>query len=217
MRRRPSAGPASRPPSGPRDSGGAGRGGPVMARRRWLQAVAASGLGGLLGPGRAQPSPRPPAELDAELPGARLLGQGRMRHLGFAVYDARLWAGPGFRAADFARHAFALELQYLRRLEGAAIADRSLVEMGRVGTVPDAQAGPWRQALREAFPDVAAGDRLTGLHRPAGPARFFHNGRLTGEIRDADFAPLFFAIWLSPATPEPALRRALLQGAGEGP
>jgi hypothetical protein len=34
--------------------------------------------------------------------------------------------------------------------------------------------------------------------------------RFTGEIRDAAFARLFFAVWLSPRTSEPALRSALL-------
>jgi hypothetical protein len=37
------------------------------------------------------------------------------------------------------------------------------------------------------------------------------NGQPLGEIRDAEFARRFFAIWLSPQTSEPKLRLALLQ------
>jgi len=34
--------------------------------------------------------------------------------------------------------------------------------------------------------------------------------RRDAEVRDAELAPLFFGIWLSPATSEPALRQSLL-------
>ena len=64
--------------------------------------------------------------------------------------------------------------------------------------------------MTRLFPDVRAGDRITGVHRPGTGARFFVNGRLQGELPDADFARLFFGIWLSPRTSEPALREALL-------
>ena len=68
----------------------------------------------------------------------------------------------------------------------------------------------WLDAMMRLFPDVRAGDRITGVHRPGTGARFFVNGRLQGELPDADFARLFFGIWLSPRTSEPALREALL-------
>ena len=53
---------------------------------------------------------------------------------------------------------------------------------------------------------------LTGVHVPDSAARFFLNGKFVGEIRDAEFARLFFGIWLSPRTSEPKLRNALLAG-----
>jgi hypothetical protein len=43
---------------------------------------------------------------------------------------------------------------------------------------------------------------------------FLLNGQPAGEIRDPEFARLFFGIWLSPRTSEPAMRRALLAGRG---
>jgi hypothetical protein len=57
---------------------------------------------------------------------------------------------------------------------------------------------------------VHAGDRITGVHRPGEAAVFFVNGRGVGEVRDARFAQLFFGIWLSPRTSQPALRASLL-------
>src|SRR5512141_3284102 len=89
--------------------------------------------------GAATPAPcvavaaqEPPAAREV-LPGARLAGQGRLTWWGLEVYDARLWVPPGFAAADFADHPFALELRYLRELRGAAIAQHSIDEMRRAG------------------------------------------------------------------------------------
>jgi nucleotide-binding universal stress UspA family protein len=157
-----------------------------------------------------------PAEVHAALPSVRLQGTMRYRWLGLAIYDARLWrpAAAPVTAQDYAARAFALELVYARRLSGEGIADRSIDEMRRLDDdLVAAQAEAWRAAMRAAFPDVQAGDRLVGLNRPGAGVRFLHNGRPTGEIADADFARLFFGIWLSPRGPEPQLRAALL-GAG---
>ncbi|MCR5885008.1 chalcone isomerase family protein [Rhizobacter sp. J219] len=96
------------------------------------------------------------------------------------------------------------------RLVGKRIAERSLVEMRKVGEVPDDKATAWLAAMEQAFPDVKAGDRITGLYRPTDGMRFFVNGKAGREVRDAAFARLFIGIWLSPRSSEPALRRALL-------
>ena len=64
--------------------------------------------------------------------------------------------------------------------------------------------------MTATFPGVREGARLTGVHRPGEAARFHFNGASVGELRDAEFARLFFGIWLSARTSEPALRDALL-------
>jgi hypothetical protein len=155
-----------------------------------------------------------PAELQDALPQGRLLGGGRLRVFGFQVYDARLWAGPGFRVDSFATQALALELSYLRAFEGQAIAERSITEMRRAAPFSDDLAERWSAALRNVLPDVKKGDRLMGVHTPGVGAAFWMNGKPLGEIRDAEFAKRFFGIWLAPGTSEPGLRNALLAGAG---
>ncbi|WP_239467123.1 chalcone isomerase family protein [Rhodoferax koreense] len=161
----------------------------------------------------AQPAP---AEVRAALPDAVAVGSTRLRVWGFAVYDATLWAAPGFRPEAYATQAFALELRYLRDFASADIARRSIDEMRRSASIDEARSQRWQAAMRAAFPDVKAGDRITGFYRPAGAeaavARFTFNGQPAGEIRDGDFAPLFFGIWLSAKTSEPAMREALIGG-----
>ncbi len=82
--------------------------------------------------------------------------------------------------------------------------------MRRLASFSEAQAQAWRQAMQAAFPDVGPGDVLTGLHLPGQGVRFLANGQVTADIQDAEFAQLFFGIWLSERTSEPRLRQALL-------
>lgn len=153
-------------------------------------------------------------ELGALLPQSRLIGKGRLTFWGFQVYDARLWALPGFKPDTLAVQPFALELSYLRGFDSQVVAERSIAEMRRSASISDAQAKAWIDDMMRALPDVKKGDRVLGLHRPGVGAQFFMNGKPTGEIRDAEFARLFFGIWLSPKTSEPELRAALLAGLG---
>ncbi|WP_211231724.1 chalcone isomerase family protein [Ottowia thiooxydans] len=151
-----------------------------------------------------------PVELRTALPAARLVGTGVLRFFGLRVYEARLWAAPGFLPENYAQHAFALELVYERKLEGKAIAERSIAEMRRVGNFTEEQSRQWLALMTQAFPDVAAGDRLLGLCDGQGEVSFVHNGKQTVRIRDAEYARLFFGIWLAPQSSSPALRTALL-------
>ena len=152
----------------------------------------------------------PPAEVSAALPGALLQGQGRLRYFGLHIYDAALWSLAPLPPGDPLGTALALKLRYARKLAGSAIADRSLDEMKRVGDFSPTDGQRWLEAMKQAFPDVMAGDRITGVHRPGIGAAFFVNGKPTAEVRDAQFARLFFGVWLSPRTSQPALRAALL-------
>jgi hypothetical protein len=153
----------------------------------------------------------PPAEVLAALPDAHYRGSGKLTFLRLHVYDARLWVQSNFNPDDFEQQALALELQYARNLKGELIAERSLVEMRKHSDVSPQQSELWLAEMKKMFPDVAAGDRITGLQFPGESTRFYLNGKLRGEVRDAEFTRAFFSIWLSPRTSEPKLRVALLK------
>ena len=179
---------------------------PDLSRRRAALLLAALPLAAMAS--RA-PHALPP-EVAAELRGAQLLGAGKLRYLGLHVYDIRLWGEPGTTGRDLPSATLALELEYARALDGQAIAERSLKEMQGLASIDAPQAERWLQQMRQIFPDVKKGDRVTGVQHPGQAARFFVNGQPRGEVRDAEFTRLFFGIWLSPRTSQPKLREALL-------
>ena len=161
----------------------------------------------------AQAASALPGEVASELPAAQYSGAARLRFFGFDVYDSKLWVGSGFKATDYAKSPFALELSYLRSLSGAAIAERSIKEMRRVGPISAEQEARWLKAMQEAFPDVKAGDRIVGLHTPGTGARFWYNGQSRPAVPDTEFSRYFFGIWLHDNTSEPKLRTSLLERA----
>jgi Chalcone isomerase-like len=189
----------------------------AWSRRHWLNGMAGV-VGATLLPTAftqaiANNSTTLPPELAAEFPGARLQGHGRLRFLGLRVYDAKLWVGTQAitdNTANLTSLPFALELDYERNLKGKQVAARSLEEMKRQGDIPDDTAKRWLATMETLFPDIKKGDRLSALNVPGMGARFFMNGTLRGDVRDADFVRVFFGIWFSPKTSEPALREALL-------
>jgi len=201
------------------------------ARRHLILASFAVGLlifaPGIAGLAQAQTTPPPLAtptiaplaaadvrpELKDLLPQQVLVGKTRLTVWGFQVYDAKLWAPPGVTAGQLPSQPFALELAYLRDFDNADIAARSLVEMRRSASISPAQAEAWTAAMLRVFPMVKKGDRLTGVNQPGAGALFLFNGKPAGEIRDTEFARLFFGIWLSDKTSEPRMREALLAGA----
>lgn len=150
-----------------------------------------------------------PPEVREVLGDAQLQGQERFRWFGFSVYDIRLWVKAPLNIEAWAGRPFALELTYARSLKGQAIAEKSLEEMQAQESIDAQRQASWLSFMQSAFPNVEEGDRLTGIYRPDSGAEFYFNGRETASTDDADFARLFFGIWLSSDTSEPALRRAL--------
>ncbi|UCE30867.1 MAG: chalcone isomerase family protein [Burkholderiales bacterium] len=183
----------------------------LRVRVRAALACAAIGLG-LAAPAAAEGEPE---AVGRYLGHARLVGDGTLRWLGFRVYDARLWAPPGVDMAERWVHTpFVLEIEYAWALRGAAIAERSRDEMLRLGYGTAERRQQWLEAMRMLFPDVQAGTRLIGVHRPGQGATFYSEASRLGHVADPEFARAFFAIWLDARTSDPALREALLSGAG---
>jgi hypothetical protein len=154
-----------------------------------------------------------PAPVKAELPDARLSGEGVMRWLGLKVYSAQLWTAAGVRADQPTSQPLALDLRYATGLKGEAIAERSMQEIEKLGYGDATRRSRWLSELKRLMPNVAADDRLTGILEPRRGVVFFHNDKPIGRIDDADFASAFFLIWLDERTTAPSLRTSLLRGA----
>ena len=159
----------------------------------------------------APPAPWP--EVAASLPQAKWSGSAQLRFFGFAIYQAQLWVGAGFRAQSYGQFPLALSLTYQRSVSGQALAERSLEEMQRQVPLSAAQQTEWLAAMQALFVDVFADDRLTGVQLPEQGVRFFLNGRRLGEVADPLFSRRFFGIWLDTATSEPDMRADLLAAA----
>jgi len=148
-----------------------------------------------------------------QIPEARVAGSGTLRWFGLHIYDARLYVGPsGFSSADMTARPFALDINYARAFSGVRIAEKGRDVMESMGTASKAQAQAWCDTLTHIYPDVQAGDHLTGLFVPGQGTTFYFNGRIIGQIPGDDFARAFFSIWLDPHTEAPDLRAALLAG-----
>ncbi|HMS27477.1 MAG TPA: chalcone isomerase family protein [Burkholderiaceae bacterium] len=152
-----------------------------------------------------------PTDIRSNSPTLALSGESKLTFFGLEIYKASLWRNANFVAENYAQHEFALDLNYLRNFQGKDIAKRSIEEMRRQSKFDEALLQNWEIQMQKVFPNVQAGDNITGFHLPGKGAKFWHNGKWRGDINDAEFAKYFFGIWLSKQTSEPKMRLALLE------
>ena len=151
-----------------------------------------------------------PAHIETHLNEPRVAGQGPFTWFGLRIYDAELWVGPkGYQPNE----PFVLDLRYARKLDGVKIAEASAEQMAKVGAGTASQRAAWLARMKEIFPNVKDGSRISGVFLPAGGARFYLDGRPLAAVPDPEFARAFFAIWLDPGTSARGLRAALLKDA----
>lgn len=151
-----------------------------------------------------------PAHIESELTQARMAGQGQFTWFGLKIYDAELWVGEkGYQPSE----PFVLELGYARKLNGVKIAEASAEQMEKIGAGTAVQRAAWLARMKEIFPDVKEGSRISGVFLPASGARFFLDGKPLASVPDPEFARAFFGIWLDPKTTAKTLRTALLKDA----
>ncbi len=105
---------------------------------------------------------------------------------------------------------FVLELVYARALQGEKIAAFSIDEIRKLNLGSPDQQAAWLSLMRQVFPDVQVGTRLSGAYQVGQGVRFYRDGVLLKEINDAEFARAFFSIWLDERTRAPRLRKQLL-------
>ncbi|HEX4302071.1 MAG TPA: chalcone isomerase family protein [Rhizomicrobium sp.] len=156
----------------------------------------------------ATPAWAAPREIAETIHAAKPYGKGAVSFLFMTAYDATLWTDAPHWSMD---SCFALTLHYGMGFSTDELVDRTMSEMTHVAPHLDvATQARYRAMLPKLFPGVKSGDTITALHTPGQPTKFYHNGTLVGQSDDAGFAAPFFAIWLSPATSDPGLRRKLL-------
>ena len=151
-------------------------------------ALAALALAFAAGPAAANP-----AEVGASISNAQSVGAAPYRLLGITVFDAELFAAEG---AFSWQRPFALSLTYARSARSATIVNRSISEMSQRGAGSAAQLAPLRQQLGACFPNVARGDRITGVSTGVNTARFYVNGARSCDVEWPNFRRHFFGIWL---------------------
>ena len=139
--------------------------------------------------------------------GFQPVGTGRMSVMMMDIYDATLFAADGKWKSD---EPLALQLTYHRDIKGSKIADRSIVEMRKIGINDEIKLADWHNQMRKIFPDVSQGTTLTGVLDAKGDSIFFHDNKEIGRINDQEFGKAFFGIWLNEKTSEPQLRQKLL-------
>lgn len=107
-----------------------------------------------------------------------------------------------------------LEIAYLRNIRKADLvgaADEHLASQFKAE-----QLEPLRERLAQInrlYADVKAGDRYTLTYLPGKGCTLELNGRTLGTIAGADFARVYFDIWLGPGCSRPEFRDALLKRA----
>jgi hypothetical protein len=176
-----------------------------LARSALALCAAATLASGAFAMGKV--SPPLPGPVAALAPDVRPQGGGELTYFGLSIYDGFYWSpARSFSVAQ----PFALDLHYHRNLKGDGIAERSIDEIRKLGVGTPEEHSRWLDAMRQLFPDVRKGDRLTGVNVPGRGAKFFHNGAPIGEVADTAFARAFFGIWLDPKTSRPDFRRLLL-------
>lgn len=141
------------------------------------------------------------------VPDARKVGGARLKIMLMPVFDLTLYGPQGQWHAE---EPFALRVDYLRALNGRAMAQHAADEISHQGFGDTRRLSAWQTQLKAILPDVLPGDRMTAVRDSTGSTLFFKDKRSIGRIADTDFAKHFFAICLAPETSRPELRRGLL-------
>ena len=159
--------------------------------------------------GSAHAASEAPAPLREVAPQWAEIGSGKMRWFGLHIYDITLWsAAPRFDD----KTPYALAIRYARNIPGDQLVGASIDQMRGLGFRDEAQLSRWQKLLAPVFPSVKPGETIIGIHQPGVGAKFFHQGKPTGTLDDAQLARAFFAIWMDEKTSEPGLRAQLLGG-----
>ena len=130
----------------------------------------------------------------------------------FNVYVAALYqlpeSGPRDALADQPRH---LEIEYLRDLSKPSFleaAEDMLAKQHDRATIESIRPGI--EAINKLYQDVKKGDRYALTYVPGIGTELFFNGESKGIVPGADFARIYFTIWLGENHPYQSFRDRLV-------
>lgn len=146
----------------------------------------------------------------AATPNLTTVGEGSYRYLFWQLYDARLASTDGTFSTYQQSSPLLLELTYKRDISKDQFIDATVEQWQKLGRSSEQQQTAWAERLAELWRDVKEGDRLAALLTDQGQVQFYFNDADIGLVKDKDFAPAFFDIWLHPDTTAPKLRRQLI-------
>jgi|SRR5471030_32462 len=131
----------------------------------------------------------------------------------FDVYHSQLFTPEGkYRAAQWPQ---ALAIEYLRSIDRKELVKATDEQWEKLGLLPQAQQNGWAAQVEKIWPDVTDGSQITFLADADGGQFYYRAAHsvLTepvGEHFTPAFRDAFLAIWLSPTTQYPDLRKALI-------
>jgi hypothetical protein len=137
-------------------------------------------------------------------------GCSEYRFLLWNLYRAELWSD----AEALPGKAFGLALTYGTDFTREELVKSSIEEMSRISGRPEQAFAKASAQFRQAFRDVAKGDRITTWRAGLGRLQLFVNGQETGVLTEE--VDLFLAIWLGDETRHAEGRKALLSGHCDG-
>ncbi len=134
-----------------------------------------------------------------------VVGKARFSVLFWDIYDSALFSSSGKYQTN---ENFLFEITYLRDIEGEELLQRTIEQWQHIGI--DAEIyQTYVNQLERLWPDIKAGDQLSLWVTPS-ESIFFYNQNYLGTIDGNSFGETFTAIWLSPKTSQPKLRKKLL-------
>ena len=138
----------------------------------------------------------------------KTVGKAEMRWLFFPLYQVALKTADG--RYQESRYPQALDILYRRSIAKEDLLTATDNQWQRL-RVPVAQRQEWLKQLGAIWPTIKRGDRLGFSVNANGSNHFSYNGKNIDGVSDSKFGETFLAIWLSPNTSQPAVRRLLIR------
>lgn len=143
-----------------------------------------------------------------------IVGEATLTWFVFDVYHSKLLTPIGRyeETDDVTPHPLALEIDYLRNISKQQFLDAVDEQWQHLGITQPTRIR-WLAVLSPLFPDIKKGQKLAYVTDGSQGELFFQtvsDWQTLGTVSDQSLNDAFIAIWLSPETAYPTLRRQLI-------